>query len=223
MSSGLEQWSLSLGYHSEIESSGGRMIALDYKLIVPIVVLFFAYLGCRRGISKELLSLVGVLVATALAKGQTAFLSGWVNRLYRIGMFAVKGGLSASDPGKVMAEISKLAPPISTPEQEKLLVVVSFVVLLAVFYLLGEDKVGQPQDLMQRVLGLFVGGLNGFLIGRFLFPRLFPGEKTHITILSKQVSQYLDSEKALTWAVVVFCLIMIIYGVQSSSSPRRRQ
>jgi len=199
------------------------MVTVDYKLMIPIVILFFAYLGYKRGISKELFSLAGILLATVIVKSKQDFLRVWVNRLYKFGMFAMKGGLSASDPSKVMVEINKLTPPISTPAQERLLVTVSFIVLVALFYLLGEDRIGQDQDLTRRALGLFAGALNGFLIGRFLFPRLFPGEETHITILSKQISQYLDSDKALTWAVVVFCLIMIIYGVRASSRPRRRE
>ena len=198
------------------------MIALDTNAVVAVMALF-AFLGLRRGASKELLSLVGVLVATVVTTTQHVVLTQWVNRLYRFGMFAAKGGLTAANPGEVMANISALTPPISTPEQEGLLVVAAFAVILALFYLLGEDRIPTATDPLQRVLGLFVGALNGYLAGRFLFPRLFPGERTHVTILSSQISDYLSSDQTLIWAIVGFCLIMIVYGVRSSSRPPRRQ
>ena len=196
------------------------MIALDTKVLVPII-LVFAYLGFRRGASRELLSLVGILVASAVTESLRAFLTKWVNRLYRFGLFTVKGGLGAANPGEVMGQIDGLAVPISTPEHENLLVVISFLLIVAVMYFVGQDAIRQEGDLLGRFLGLFVGGLNGFLSGRFLFPRLFPDERTNVTILSRQISDYLGSENVLVWAAVVFCLIMIVYGVRSSSRPSR--
>ena len=69
------------------------MIDLNQLYLIIGLVVLFGLMGLRRGVFRELLALAGVFLAMVVGKWGVRFLEPWVNRFYKLGMFALKWGL----------------------------------------------------------------------------------------------------------------------------------
>jgi hypothetical protein len=195
------------------------MIYLNqFYLIVGFVVLF-GLMGLRRGVFRELLSLLGVFLAIVVGKWGTSFLEPWVNRAYRMAMFALKGGLASDDPSSILAEMADLTPPVTTDADRLVLGTVAFVSIVLAFYLLGEFVVDPPKAVSQRLSGIVLAGVNGYFIAYFLAPRHLPTPQTTIRFSTSGMIALLTQN--LTKVVLAFVIILIVLGLQMSTRPRR--
>lgn len=190
-------------------------------MLVGLTLGLFAFVGFRRGVNRELLSMVGIglgmLLATVLAPG----LGPQVNRFYRLARFSLGGGLTADDPTAAWQKARELPNFVRTPADEQFLSVVVFAVIALLFYLWGQGRAATAHSLTSRVLGLLAGGINGFLVAYFLFPLIFPEPRAVITVPSGDISAALSSSQTIALAGVFFVVVLIAFGLHSASRSRR--
>jgi hypothetical protein len=187
-------------------------------LFVGFIVLF-GLMGLRRGISKELLVLVGIFLAIVVGKWGAPSLQPWVNRYYKLVMFSLKGGLVAEDPTSVLTEIEGLEVPITTDHDLLVLGTAAFGLIVLASYLLGEFVIKPPKKLSQRLSGAILAGINGYFIAYFLVPRHLPTPRATIRFSTSGVMDLLSEN--LIKVVLGFVLILIFLGLQMSTRPKR--
>jgi len=182
--------------------------------VIVCLVALFALIGFRRGTKRELVVLAGIALASLIANTQLEFLTVWVNRFYKIAMFVAKGGLS-EDLGSV--SLGSLEPLVQTNNDSTWLAVTAYAVIVILSYLVGQRGIKGSPARSERVLGGLIGGVNGFLINRFIYPRVFPVNRTHVAIMSGQVSDALTGNSLLPLVLVGLVMILVVYGVRGSS------
>ena len=187
--------------------------------VILFLVALFAVLGLWRGIRRELFVLLGIAVAGALASTQVEFLTLWVNRFYKVAMFVMKGGL-AEELGS--AKLGPMSPLVETGDDKIWLAVIAFCVVVVVFYLLGQSLIKKPSNGAEKTLGAMVGAVDGFLINRFIYPKVFPTERTHVVIPSGQVSEKLTTGSVFALVLVGLVVILIVHGVRISSRSSQK-
>lgn len=195
------------------------MIYLDQLYLFTGFIVLFGLMGLRRGISKELLTLVGVFLAIAVGKWGAPLLKPWANRYYKLVMFSLKGGLVAEDPSSVLAEIEKLKAPITTAHDLLVLGTVAFGLVVLAFYLLGEFVIKPPKKASQRLLGLVLAGMNGYFIAYFLVPRHLPKPQATFRFSTSGMMDLLSQN--LIKVLLAFVLILIFLGLQMSTRPKK--
>lgn len=186
-------------------------------LIIGLVALF-GLMGLRRGIFRELLTLVGVCLATVVGRWGASFLEPWVNRFSRLMMFALKGGLVADDPASIFAEVKELPPLVSTDSDRLILGTVAFALIVLAFYLLGEFVIDPPKAISQRLSGIVLAGVSGYFIAYFLAPRHLPTPQTTIRFSASDMIDLLT--RNLIRVVLAFVIILIVLGLQMSTRPK---
>ncbi len=194
------------------------MIDLNQLYLIIGLVALFGLMGLRRGVFRELLSLFGVFLATAVGRWGTRFLEPWVNRFYKLGMFALKGGLVTDDPASVLEEMGDLSPLVSTDSERLILGTAAFALIVLAFYLVGELVVDPPKAISQRLSGIVLAGVNGYFIAYFLAPRHLPTPRTTIRFSASDMIDLLTQN--LVKVVLAFVIILIILGLQMSTKPK---
>jgi uncharacterized membrane protein required for colicin V production len=192
-----------------------------YLIIGFIVLILFVLVGFRRGVLKELLTLVGVLLAIAVGEWAAPSLQPWVNRYYKAFMFSLKGGLAAEDPTSVFAEIDRLKPPITTDRDLLILGTAAFCLVLLVFYALGEAAINPPEKASERLLGAILAGMNGYFMAYFLVPRHLPMPKTTMTIRFSTRGMMDLLTQNVTVVALAFVIVLIVLGLQMSTGPKK--
>jgi len=190
------------------------IITIADQQVILFLVMVFAAVGLWRGVKRELTVLCGIAVAGLLASTQAEFLTTWVNRFYKIATFAVKGGLS-EELGS--AKLGPLKPLVETGDDRTWLAVVAFSIVVVCSYLFGHVLSKSAPNGLEKALGALVGAVNGFTITRFVLPRVFATERTHVAIPSGQVSEKLTAGPIFALVLVGLVGILIVYGVRASS------
>lgn len=195
------------------------MFTIGDREVILFLTGWFAALGLWRGARRELLVLPGLVVATLLATTQVELLTVWVNRFYKIAVFVVKGGLS-EELGS--AKLGPMRSLVETGDDRTWLAVVAFSIVIILFYLLGQGLIKKQPEGAEKIMGALLGAVNGFAISRFVYPRVLPTERTHVAILSGQVSEKLTAGSAFSLVLVGLVLILIVYGVRASGRPSQK-
>ena len=73
-------------------------VNLGEHTVLIFILACFALIGLRRGVNRELLTFVGILIGIWITDKLGPTLHERVNRFYRLGRFALSGGLSGDDP-----------------------------------------------------------------------------------------------------------------------------
>jgi hypothetical protein len=197
-------------------------LTVDQYTLLVITLALFAFLGLRRGVNRELLFMAGIALAIFVADPLASALQPQVNRFYKLGHFALGGGLVGEDPTAAWRNVRDLPDLIRSPGDAQLLLLIVFVLIALIFYLWGQHGMPTPGAIMPKVLGLLAGGINGFLIAYFLFPLLFPQPATTITLPSTELNATLSSTRTLAWVAVFFVLVLIAFGLYGSTGPKRK-
>jgi hypothetical protein len=195
------------------------VIDLDQLYLIIGFIVLFGLMGLRRGVLRELLTLLGVFLAIVVGKWGASFLEPWVNRFYKLIMFALKGGLVTDDPSSVLAEMGVLTPLVTTDSDRLILGTVVFALVILAFYLLGEYVIDPPKKISQRLAGVILAGVNGYFIAYFLVPRHLPTPQTTIRFSTSGMIDLLAQN--LIIVVLIFVIILIVLGLQMSTKPRR--
>jgi len=200
--------------------TGPEPIVINQWWFVAIVAIAFAYLGARRGLGIEVFVLAGVAVGILLADWLAQFLTPWINTVYQLVMAIVRERVSS--PEKAFAVLSKQPKFITTAYHLKLLGSVLFVVLVVVGFLIGRKRSAKakPPRLTTRVLAALVGGVNGYLIAYFLFPRHIMAAKTVIEMPTAPVRELLQVQVGVPILIVI--LVAITMGVLGTRQGKPR-
>jgi hypothetical protein len=212
--------------HGKIE-----LMPLEFLAVIGVV---FAVIGFVRGVRAELWVTGMVMLGYVILHFFTDDLIAWTNRFYRLFLFGIRGGPFVEDPIEIWNKIRK-APPLIETEADRLWF--SVIVFLG-FYLLGfflgrqivKRKLAPISlgllrnfgDLMERVLGIGVGFVNGFLVAGFVVPRVLPAERrTVIVIPSTEVVTQFMARNLVNVAVLVL-VVVILLGLMASGGLRQR-
>ncbi len=182
-------------------------VNVDQALLLNMLIAVCAVLGLRRGIAREIVVLVGVIIGSVIAPtgGQ------YVPTVVALGQKAF-GGLTG---GGNTASAASLTPG-KTPD----LIVFGLIFLISI--VLARMLRKPPKGIASRFLGAIVGAVNGYLIGRFVFPRIFVQPETVFVVSGLKAQSHFSAGNTAA-AVIVFIIVLIGLGIRQSSPPKKKQ
>jgi hypothetical protein len=192
---------------------------LNQYVLLAFVLAIFALSGFRRGINRELLLAIGIVLGIAISETIAPRLVPQANRFHRLLSFALRGGITSDDPAAAWQALGNLPPLISTAEDQTLLGVAVFASMVMLFFLIGQLQ-RAPGSLAMKVLGAVGGGINGFIVSYHLFPVLFP-RPTAVVVPSGQLATVLTSAQTIASVALLFIVLLIALGLYNASRSRR--
>ncbi|MBI2849050.1 MAG: hypothetical protein HYX88_02865 [Chloroflexi bacterium] len=135
-------------------------IALNQTTLLWALFAVMAFIGFRRGVQSEGITLAGVLAATVVFTNDAmgGKIIAIINKVPKI----INILLSAEENGDTLGLGSlKL---INTPDERLIFSTGFFLIAVAIFYLAGSNFGGQAYSRIHRLLGGVLGGANGLLI-----------------------------------------------------------
>ena len=191
--------------------------------LLGLAVGSFGLLGLRRGVNRELFSVIGVALAITLSETIASALGPQVNLFYKLGNFALGGGVTGGDPVGAWQKAQEARALIQTPDDMRLFSLAIFFLIVLVFYLLGQQRIQEAGGLVPSVLGLLAGCVNGFLMAYYFFPIVFPNPLAVIAVPSAQVQETLTSGQTIARVVLVFVFVLIALGLYSATGANERR
>ncbi len=191
----------------------------EYVLIAAALAIF-GIIGFRRGVNRELVTFVAVLLALAITGLFTDALVPVVNKLHRIVRFAVSGGLSAGDSA-ALDTVGQIPDLVSTPASKAVLELVLFVIPVFISYLVGLRFRGAV-NIGQKLLGSLLGGVTGFFIAQRFGPILFPAGQTNLVLATGSTNSLLQDTQVVAVLAVVAVVILIAFGLYSARRVVKR-
>jgi uncharacterized membrane protein required for colicin V production len=195
---------------------------ISQQMLIGAAAVVFGYLGFRRGINRELLLMIGIFISMLLASQLAPAMQGIINRFYRLFRLLLTGALFAGDLLEAWQAVQALPALIRTPAHVQMLSLITFIVTVVVFYVVGQYRLPQPGSLALRLMGTFLGIINGFLIIYFLFPMIFTRPQAIILLPSGEVQQALTDEQTVARIVALFVFVLIAFGLYTASAPKKR-
>jgi len=192
---------------------GAVNITVDQYLLLGGTLVLFGLLGLRRGVNRELFTMLGIGMGLWLANSFGPSLVPLTNRLYKLVRLVLAGKLTTGDA-------VSLPDLIQTANDVQLLSVAIFGVILLAFYFWGQARISGPRTGMAQFLGLVAGGINGFLVAYYLYPTLLPKSMAVITLPSSQIKATLTNNQTEALVIVVFTILLIAFGLHNASRPR---
>lgn len=197
---------------------------LTYFHVLLSIGVIFGLIGFLRGVAREVATAIGIIIACLILRWGERSLTVWVNRLYRMGLFAVQGGLVAEDPTPIWAGVRELPPLIETDSERLIFRLFTFALFVLLSYIAGNKifrrrpKTFGPliiypgPSFISRFLGITVGLINGYLVANFAIPRAFPEVETVIRLPSGPVVEFLQTNLAFVFIGLVVILITLGLG-----------
>jgi len=197
---------------------------LTYLHVLIGIGVIFGLIGFLRGVAREVITAIGIIVAYLILRLGERPLTVWVNRLYRMAVFAARGGLIAEDPTSIWARVRELPPLIETDAERLTFRLVAFTVLAVFSYMAGNRILGgRPKafgpfiiypgpPFFSRLLGIAVGLMNGYLVAHFTLPYAFPKAETVIRLPTGLVVEFLRTNLAFVFIGLVVILITLGLG-----------
>jgi len=153
-----------------------------------------------------------ILIAPVLGPWLGTVLKPWVNRFYKLLMFARYGGLATDDLTGVMEKVRNVQPLVNTPEDVVRLGRVLVLLIIAAGYRLGEWKVKGPADRWARLLGAAMGAINGYVLIQVLLPRFWTAQFAVIVVPTASVLQMFHGQVAAV--LVVAFAVLTLYALR---------
>jgi hypothetical protein len=185
--------------------------SIDQFILLGGTLALFAWLGWKRGINRELLSLAGIGVGILMARPAAEALKPVVNRVYGLAQMAAAGGAGAGGPALV-----------STPAQLQSLALAMFVALVLAVYLAGQRLAASPTSGGARLLGMMAGALNGFGVAYYVFPSLLKKPRAIILLSGEQIKSTLNSPRHVGMVIVFLFVVLVGFGLYSARPGSRR-
>lgn len=183
-------------------------VRLDQLTVALTVFVLFGIIGYRRGLVRELVAAPAILLAPVLGPRLGTVLTPWVNRFYKLFMFARFGGLVTDDLSAVMEKVGEVQPLICTEGDVVALGIVLFLLIILCGYLIGEWRIKEPGDRLTRWLGAVMGAINGYLLVQVVLPRFWKAQFAEIIVPTAGVLQLFHGQLAVA-AVVGFFVIVL--------------
>ncbi len=187
----------------------------------------FGLIGFLRGVAREVITTIGIIMAYIVIRWGESFLIRWTNKLHKMILFSVRGGMASDDPTAVWGQVSGLPPFIETDGEKLLFKLIIFVLLVILAYVVGNRVLSgktvpfgplviYPKlSFLSRLLGLATGLMDGYLIANFVIPQAFPKKVTVIRLPTGNVSGFLDEN--LFFVFIGFVVVLIVFGLRSAS------
>ncbi len=189
-------------------------VRLDQLTVAFAVIVLFAFIGYRRGLLRELVAAPAILVAPFAGPWLGMVLKPWVNRFYKLFLFARFGGLFTDDFGPVMEKVQEVPPLISTEADEVTLGIVLFLLIILCGYIIGEWRVKGPADGLARVLGAVMGAINGYVLAQVVLPRFWSAQFTVIVVPTASMLQLFHGHVAL--ALVLAFVVLVVFALRQA-------
>ena len=187
-------------------------VRLDQLTIALAVVVLFGFVGYRRGLLRELVAAPAILIAPWAGPRLGVLLKPWVNRFHKLFVFARYGGLTSDDLTAVIEKVRSARPLVSTPQDEVVLGLVLFMVVIAGGYILGQWRVKGPADRLTHWLGAIMGAINGYVLAQVVLPRFWSAQFTVIIVPTASVLQLFRGQVAVV--LVVAFVVLVFYALR---------
>lgn len=208
----------------------------DWGLVSAIMIVF-AIIGFGRGVRRELLITFAILLVLVVLSWFEAPLVAMVNRLWRLVLFALLGGLTADNPGELFNERVRNRPPLidtaDTGDMFWFRLVFTALVLGFAYWLGRRVKVlattpfrvvelFRVPTLLGRIVGAAAGAINGFLLVALIAPRIGMGTRQILVVPSQAITQMQDYW-AFAAALALIAVIIIAGWSWGGGSARQDQ
>jgi hypothetical protein len=206
----------------------------DISALLIIGAGLYAILGFFLGLRAQFYQFVVIGGLYFMLNRLWGLIAEWINHFYKLFVFAIiQRGIFVEDPTTVWKGMANFKDPVPTSPQEAQLwqlAIFGFGVLMLGFVLpYIWIRLHQPLSLwisptfLERLLGLLVGAVNGWLIGLFVLPRVIPGAQTSLDLLQPGSSAREFLAKYGWIFVAVFVALIILYGVRSLGPGRGKR
>jgi len=195
-------------------------VDLSQQVVLIIILACFALIGLRRGVNRELWTLIGIAVGIWITDRLGPTLHERVNRFYRLGWFALSGGLSSEDPTAAWQKAKELPDLIKGSAAIEMLVFGFFCAIVLVFIVIGQRHAAAPKTHALRFLGAIVGAINGFLVASVILPRVITDTTMTIRVPTKEVTDVLVDTGNIGLLVVFFVVTLIALGLYNASGKK---
>jgi len=187
---------------------------VSQSLVLGLAIGLFGLIGFRRGVNRELLFAVGIVLGVLLASELSGALEPYVNRFYRL-------GITSNDPAAAWQELKDEPLLIRDAQGQRNLSVGVFIATALLFYLLGEGSLPAPGSPILRLLGFLAGCVNGYLIAYYLVPIIFAKPVAVIAMAGGEMRQTLTDADTIARVVLISIIVLIAFGLVSASGARR--
>lgn len=224
-----------------VASGGATGTAVGYDVLqlmpLELVLLFsaiFIILGFVRGVRAEAWTTAFVILSFLVLSLLGDTLVAWANRFYKLGRFALAGGIVAENPVDIWQQFAD-APPLIDTEFERLAfrmvlfltlyVIGLFVARAAVSRSLepvGFGLIRRLPDLGERLLGALLGAVNGFLIALFVLPQVLPTTGETLIVVPETTTVAAFLRENLINVAFIIVVIAIVLGLMASGGLRQR-
>jgi uncharacterized membrane protein required for colicin V production len=185
-------------------------VNVDQGLLVSILVGICAVLGLRRGVAKEMVILAGVVIASLFAPTGSPYMTIVLNAGQKVVTGLVKRGGGAS-------------ATVTAFQQGPTTDMILFVIILLIALVLSRMMKKPAKGFASRFVGTLIGGVNGYMLGRFIFPRVFQSPETTLVVASGVHATSSFSTANTATAVVVFIIVLIGLGIRQAAPPKKKQ
>jgi uncharacterized membrane protein required for colicin V production len=195
-------------------------VTVDQVVLMALILGVFGLIGFRRGANRELLTLVGVAISFVLLTQLLDDLSPIINRLHKLGRFALGGGIMADDPTIVWGQVKGLPGLIATEAHQRNLGALLFALLTSASYYIGFRAAPPASTPMSRFLGLLLGAVNGFIIASYLFRYALVTTKATIELSSGEMRETVMSGQTIGKIVTLLIVALIAFGLYGATRRR---
>lgn len=214
-----------LGYSENLLAYGGGdkpwralTFELDARLVLAIITAVFGIVGVWRGVSRELITLAGIIVANVVVRWGGRAVVTMFNRFYVSTLVAIKSGLDPTRIGPAFEEVQRMGPLINSQRAPIFLMgLFAFVVLFG--YAVGQEQAGPPKTWPANLIGGLAGLVNGYLIIFYALPSIVPAteEAARVTVQIpvRQVMELVQDN--WIYALVAIVVLIIVQGLRASS------
>jgi len=192
-------------------------------MVLGVVGIAFGLVGLKRGVNRELVVAIGVAIAIILSERIAQAVAPQANLFYRLGRFALSGGLTGGDPVSSWKALEGQSPLLEGANDIRMLGLAVFALIVALAYAVGQLRCAPASGPILAVLGLLCGCVNGFMVASYLAPIVFPQQTALIAVPSAEVQATLNSEQTIARVVLVMVIVLVALGLYSARRPRDQQ
>lgn len=201
----------------------GNVVTWDVNQFIfsGLALGLFGLVGFRRGVNRELLSVIGIAIGMMLSGRAAAAVGPQVNRFYKLGRFALGGGLASDDLSAAWQQAKGLPDPFQTAGDTQLLGLIVFLGIALFAFLLGQARLAAPASVMVKVLGGLTGLVNGFMVAHYIFPIAFPDTTAVIMVSGDQVQETLSNDQTIAYVAALLVAVLIAFGLHNAAAQKR--
>ena len=169
-------------------------VAIQQVWVLRAIIAVCALMGLSRGVVREIPTLAGVVLAPLVAPVVADLLP-------RI------TGQPAPAAVKTAAAATQAAAAALGGQE-----LLGYLVVVAAGYVVGSLLIHGHSGFVPKLLGLVLGGLNGYLISQYALPRLFPAAKTTV-VVTGQAIRAVSTASSTGSGIVVVAVVMVVAGL----------